>query len=544
MAESPYILEMTGIDKVFPGVHALDQCHFNLRQGEVHALIGKNGAGKSTLAKIMSGICCDYAGEYKLFEKVSRTTHTVRGVVFEQELERKLFGQSARFHSIRDAQRAGIFIVHQEINLVKNLTVAQNIFIGRESDSFFCDDNIINRKTALLFRDFDVGVRPVDRVGDLTTGKCRMVELARAVSYSTLKVLILDEPTAALSEKETEELFEKIEKLKARGVAVVFSTHRLQEISRIADRVTVLRDGKCIDTLDAKECSTQKLIQLMTGQNVTEVPKMQSAVSAGSPVILEALHLQSGRVKDVSFTLRRGEILGFTGLIGAGCTETMRLICGADRMTSGEIRVHGKLLSARHPADAIAAGIGYLPEDRKRYGLLPGLSVTDNTVLPSYGFPQFHNGMFVNEKQCEETSAQYVEQMETRTPSVKEQVQNLSGGNQQKVIISKWLLRDCDILIFDEPARGIDVSARAEIYRLMNGFVKKGKSIIMISDDIAEIMQMSDRIIVMCEGRKTGELDIADATQEKIIALASRPANDYAVETDNAVETGNAVESA
>ena len=529
MADSPYILEMTDIDKSFPGVHALDHCRFDLRKGEIHALVGKNGAGKSTLVKIMAGIYSDYGGEYKLFGQSTQTAH-VQGAVFEQELERRLFGQSARFHNIREAQRAGIFIVQQKPNLVRDLTVAQNVFIGRESYGFFCEDAIINQKTKLLMRDFDIGVRPTDRIRDLPPGKCRMVEIARAMSYPAIKALILDEPTAALSEAEAEELFEKMSRLKARGVAIVFISHRLHEISRVADRVTVLRDGKSIDTVDAKTHDIQDIVRLMIGREVEESPKTKSNVSADAPVVLEALHLHSRRVKDVSFTLRRGEILSFTGLVGAGRTETMRLIYGADRMDSGEVRLHGKSVAIRHPRDAVAAGIGYLPEDRKRCGLLPGLSVTDNTVLPSYSLPRFHTGLFVNERECEKASTRYAEQLKTQTPSLRQPIRDLSGGNQQKVLLARWLLRDCEILIFNEPTRSIDIGARAEIYTLMDALVKEGKSIIMISSDITEVLQMSDRIVVMCEGRKTGELDIADATQEKIMALAAR----YSDEPDGA----------
>lgn len=492
------ILEMRDIDKVFPGVHALDHCRFDLREGEVHALIGENGAGKSTLVKIMTGIHTDYSGEYRLF------------------------GNPVHFRNIREAQEAGISIVHQELNMMNDLTVAQNIFIGRESKGFFCNDREINQKTEALIRDFEIGVRATDRIRNLTVGKCQMVEIARAMSYQATKVLILDEPTAALSEAEAEDLFEKMNQLKARGVAIVFISHRLEEIKRVSDRVTIMRDGQYIDTLNAKTCSIQDIVRLMVGREVLEEPKAKSNVPEGAPVVLTASHLQSNKVKDVSFELRKGEILGFAGLVGAGRTETMRLIYGADPMDGGEIMVNGKKAEIHHSKDAIAHGIGYLSEDRKRYGLILGLSVTDNTVLSSYDLPELHNGIFVNEKRSAEVSEQYVKQLKTKTPSVRQMVKNLSGGNQQKVVISKWLLRNCDILIFDEPTRGIDIGARAEIYNLMDSLVREGKSIIMVSSDMTEVLKMSDRIVVMCEGRKTGELDISEATQDGIMTLATK----------------------
>lgn len=496
------VLEMTGIDKVFPGVHALDHCRFDLREGEVHALIGENGAGKSTLVKIMTGIHTDYTGDYRLFDR------------------------QVHFKNIKEAQEAGISIVHQELNMMNDLTVAQNIFIGRESKGFFCNDKVINQKTEELIREFEIGVNPTDRIRNLTVGKCQMVEIARAMSYPSTKVLILDEPTAALSEAEAEDLFSKMEQLKNRGVAIIFISHRLEEIKRVADRVTIMRDGKYIDTLDAKTCGVQDIVRLMVGREVIEAPKAKSNVQPGAPVVLECRHLRSGKVKDVSFELHKGEILGFAGLVGAGRTETMRLIYGADPMDSGEVLVNGKKVEIHHSKDAIANGIGYLSEDRKRYGLILGLPVTDNTVLSSYDLPDLHKGVFVNEKNCEDVSKKYAERLKTKTPSVQQLIKNLSGGNQQKVVIAKWLLRDCDILIFDEPTRGIDIGARAEIYHLMDELVKEGKSIIMVSSDMTEVLKMSDRVIVMCEGKKTGELDIAEATQDSIMTLATKYISD------------------
>ena len=490
------ILEMKNIDKYFPGVHALDKCQFSLREGEIHALIGENGAGKSTLVKIMTGIYESYDGEY-LFD-----------------------GKPVHFRNIREAQHAGISIVHQELNMMNDLTVAQNIFIGRESDGFFCSDKTINEKAQKLINDFDINVSPKELLKNLSVGKAQMVEIARAMSFENTRVLILDEPTAALSEAEAEDLFEKMETLRKKGVSIIFISHRLGEIMRVADRVTVMRDGAYIDTLNISECEVKDIIRLMVGREIVEEPKQKSNVKPGAPVVFEAKNLKSSKVKNVSFQLHKGEILGFAGLVGAGRTETMRLICGADPRESGDIFINGKQCKIEHGKDAIQYGIGYLSEDRKRYGLILGLSITDNTVLPSYDM--LSNAGLVMEKQCEVQTQTFIDKLRTKTPSISQMVKNLSGGNQQKVVIAKWLLRDVDILIFDEPTRGIDVGARAEIYNLMDELVAEGKSIIMVSSDMTEVLRMSDRIVVMCEGRKTGELDIAKANQENIMPLDTK----------------------
>lgn len=490
------ILNMENIDKKFPGVHALKKCRFSLKKGEVHALIGENGAGKSTLVKIMTGIYSEYDGDYTFC------------------------GQKVRFQSVKEARQAGISIVHQELNMMNDLTVAQNIFIGRESKGFFCDDKNINAKAEKLICDFDIQVRPNELLKNLSVGKAQMVEIARAMSFESTKVLILDEPTAALSEGEAEDLFKKIADLKSRGVSVVFISHRLGEIMRVADRVTVMRDGEYIDTLDIENCTTDDIIRLMVGREILEEPKQKSNVKPDAPVVLEVKNLRSSKVKNVSFQLRKGEILGFAGLVGAGRTEVMRLICGADRMESGEILIKGKNCKINHPKDAIKNGIGYLSEDRKRYGLILGLPVGQNMVLPSYD--KMSDMGFVNEKKCSIEANKFIAKLKIKTPGEKQLVKNLSGGNQQKVVISKWLMKNIDIFIFDEPTRGIDVGARAEIYNLMDELVAAGKSIIMVSSDLTEILRMSDRIVVMCEGKVTGELDISDANQNNIMRLATK----------------------
>ncbi|MDD3413753.1 MAG: sugar ABC transporter ATP-binding protein [Lachnospiraceae bacterium] len=494
--EKQNILEMKNIDKRFPGVHALDNCSFSLREGEIHALIGENGAGKSTLVKIMTGIYSDFEGTY-MFN-----------------------GQQVHFNSIKEAQQAGISIVHQELNMMNDLTVAQNIFIGRESKGFFCSDKKINEMTENLIREFDINVSATDILSNLSVGKAQMVEIARAMSFESTKILILDEPTAALSEAEAEDLFKKMKKLKEKGVSIIFISHRLGEIMRVADRVTVMRDGAYIDTLQVKECTVDNIIRLMVGRDIIEEPKQHSNVKENAPIVMEVKNLCSSKVKNISFHLRKGEILGFAGLVGAGRTETMRLLCGADNRSNGEIMINGKLTVMKHPKDAITNGICYLSEDRKRYGLVLGLSVTENTVLASY--QKLSRFGFVKEKDCEEKMEGYVKKLRIKTPSGRQIVKNLSGGNQQKVVIAKWLLRDMDILIFDEPTRGIDVGARAEIYHLMDELVAQGKSIIMVSSDLTEVLRMSDRVAVMCEGMITGELSIEEANQNNIMTLATK----------------------
>lgn len=490
------ILEMRDIDKTFPGVHALDHCKFSLQEGEIHALIGENGAGKSTLVKIMTGIYSEYDGEYRFA------------------------GKPVHFNNIKEAQQAGISIVHQELNMMNDLTVAQNIFIGRESKGFFCSDTDINEMTEKLIQDFEIQVEATELLKNLSVGKAQMVEIARAMSFEVTRVLILDEPTAALSEAESEDLFSKMRALKKKGVSIIFISHRLGEIMRVADRVTVMRDGAYIDTLDVDKCRVDDIIRLMIGREILEEPKQKSNVAKDAPVVLDVKNLKSSKVKDVSFQLRKGEILGFAGLVGAGRTETMRLIYGADSIDDGEIYINGKRCTIRHSKDAIRHGIGYLSEDRKRFGLVLGLSVMDNTVISSYH--KLATAGFVNRRACTKETQKYIDKLHTKTPSVQQAVKNLSGGNQQKIVIAKWLLRDIDILIFDEPTRGIDVGARAEIYHLMEELIAQGKSIIMISSDLTEILRMSDRIIVMCEGRKTGELSIEEANQTNIMTLATK----------------------
>ena len=491
------ILTMEEIDKSFPGVHALDHVHFDVRSGEVHALMGENGAGKSTLMKVLTGI----------YSKDSGT------ITYE--------GKEVEFTNTREAQDAGIVIVHQELNMVGDLTVAQNIFIGREfMKGFAIDDRKMIEESKKLFDELHIDINPRDKMSDLTVGKQQMCEIAKAISHQA-KVIIFDEPSAALTEKEIEDLFAIIRDLREKGLAIVYISHRMDEIKVITDRVTVMRDGGYVGTLITKDCTKEDIINMMVGRVIYEDPKTESKVPKDAPVVLKVEHLNAGRmVQDVSFELRKGEILGFSGLMGAGRTETARALFGADPKTSGDIYVNGEKITINSPQDAVKHGIGYLSEDRKRYGIVVQKTITENSTLAS--LENYMSGIFINKGEEKKVSEQYIKELATKTPSADQLVVNLSGGNQQKVVIAKWLVRNCDILIFDEPTRGIDVGAKNEIYKLMNRLAAEGKSIIMISSEMTEILRMSDRIVIMCEGKKTGELDISEATQEKIMDKATR----------------------
>jgi ribose transport system ATP-binding protein len=490
---------MEGIEKSFPGVHALSQCQFELRSGEVHALVGENGAGKSTLMKVLAGIYKKDAGRisYK--------------------------GQEVDIPSPRAAQRLGISMIHQELNLMPHLTVAQNIFIGREPRQgvkFLLDEKEINNQTQHLLDTMHLKMDPRLKVSDLTVAMQQMVEIAKALSFNS-EVLIMDEPTAALTESEIEELFHTIRQLRDKGVGIVHISHRLEELKQISDRITVMRDGRYIDTVQTAEVSIDRIISMMVGRTIYESsPELPE--TPNQEVVLEVKNLNRGSVlKDINFNLKKGEILGFAGLMGAGRTEVARAVFGADPIDSGEIYILGRKVRIKSPSDAVNHGVAYLSEDRKRYGLTLGMDVESNIVLAA--FKKFLGIIgWVNSSRTRTTAAHYVKALSIKTPSIQQKVKNLSGGNQQKVVIGKWLTADTNILIFDEPTRGIDVGAKSEIYRLLNDLAQQGKSIIMISSELPEILRMSHRVIVMCEGRITGELDIAEATQESIMTYATQ----------------------
>jgi ribose transport system ATP-binding protein len=493
------LVVMEGIEKTFPGVRALDQAQFELRAGEVHALVGENGAGKSTLMKVLAGVYSKDAGR----------------ILYQ--------GKEVEIPNPRAAQNLGISMIHQELNLMPHLTLAQNVFVGREPRQgvrFVLDEKRINAQTEALFDSMHLKLDPRTKVADLTVAKQQMVEIAKALSFDS-QVLIMDEPTAALTEAEIEELFRIIRQLRDRGVGIVYISHRLEELKQISDRITVMRDGHYVGTEDAQAIPIDRIISMMVGRTIYEsAPEVPEHPS--EEIVLEARNLNRGNaIKDVSFKLMKGEILGFAGLMGAGRTEVARAVFGADPLDSGEIYVHGKRVAIRHPRDAVRHGIGYLSEDRKRYGLALGMDVEANIVLAAFNKFLGRLGV-VNSGKTRETGKHYVDALSIKTPNLQQRVKNLSGGNQQKVVIGKWLTADTEVLIFDEPTRGIDVGAKSEIYHLLNDLAGQGKSIIMISSELPEILRMSHRIVVMCEGRITGELTAAEATQESIMTYATQ----------------------
>ncbi len=491
------ILEMKNIDKRFSGVHALKSANIELREGEVHALMGENGAGKSTLMKVLCGIHKRDGGDVTLF------------------------GKPVDFSNIKESQEAGISIIHQELNMMNHLTVAQNIYIGREpmKNGIYIDDKKMEEDAKELFDKIGVKIDPSVILGTLTVGKQQMVEIAKAISHDS-KILILDEPTAALTQPEVEELFKMMKDLREKGIGMIYISHRMDEINRISDRITVMRDGEYVGTLITKDTTKDEIVKMMVGRVIYGDKKEESNVPQDAPVILEVKNLNRGKeVKNVNFKLRKGEILGFSGLMGSGRTEVARAIYGADPFDSGEIFINGKKVNIKTPEEAVKNGICYLSEDRKRYGLLLDKSVSENSVLSN--LDDYISFGWINDGKIEEEATRENEKLKTKTPSMKQKLRNLSGGNQQKVIVARWLLKNSDIFIFDEPTRGIDVGAKSEMYTLMEELAAQGKSIIMISSELSEIQRLSDRVVVMCEGRITGELDIKDATQEKIMAYAT-----------------------
>ena len=494
------LIRMQGIDKAFPGVQALEDAQFELRPGEVHALVGENGAGKSTLMKVLTGIYQRDAGTIEVA------------------------GQEVEVRNPRAGRDLGISMIHQELVLAPHLTVAQNIYMGREPRgrlSFMVDDKEQVRQTAELVDRLGLKLEPTAKVMGLKVAQQQMVEIAKALSLDA-SVLIMDEPTAALTDTEIEELFRIIRALREQGKGIVHISHRLEELREISDRVTVMRDGRHVNTVEIEAVSIDEIISMMVGRTIfEEAPHVPEGLDQ-QDVVLEVRGLSGGRaVQDVSFQLRRGEILGVSGLVGAGRTEMARLIFGADKKDAGEILVNGEPEEINNPAEAVGMGIAYLSEDRKRHGLTLGLDLETNIALAS--FQKFLKSLGrVDTGKTKTAAEERVEELDIRTPGIKQKARNLSGGNQQKVVIAKWLTAEMDILIFDEPTRGIDVGAKQEIYHLLNELAAEGKSILMISSELPEILRMSHRIIVMCEGRITGELTAVEADQEKIMTLATQ----------------------
>lgn len=488
------LLQMKGISKSFPGVRALADVDLTLQNGQVLALVGENGAGKSTLIKILGGVYRPDSGT----------------IVVE--------GEDPGITSPTSAQHAGIAIIYQEFNLVPDLTVRENIFLGREKRKRgFIDARREHRRCLDLFEMLGVRIDPEHRCRDLTVAQQQSVEITKALDVDA-KIIVMDEPTAALTVQEVGHLCRIIEDLRIRGVGVIYISHRLEETFRIADRVMVLRDGRHVDTHDVNALTRDRLIEMMVGRPLeAEFPPRR--VARGN-VRLRVEKLNRGQaVQDVSFHVHAGEVLGFAGLVGAGRTETMRIIFGADQADHGAIFLDGRPVQIAGPRDAIANRICLLTEDRKAQGLVLVHSVCDNFGLPN--LERFRRGPFLDQKHERTCFADFVTSLKIKITDHEQIAMNLSGGNQQKVVLAKWLAKNADIIIFDEPTRGIDVGAKYEIYLLMNKLAADGKAIIMISSELPEILGMSDRILVMHEGRVTGEItDVADSTQEDIISLA------------------------
>ena len=488
------LLEMEGIDKTFPGVRALQNARLDIRAGEVHALMGENGAGKSTLIKVLSGAHRPDRGEIRIG------------------------GTPVTIHGPRDAERAGIAVIYQEFNLVPGLTARENIFLGREERiGPFVRHGRERDKAAALFARMNVALDPEALCCDLTVAQQQVVEIAKAIALEA-RIVVMDEPTAALTSNEVEKLFAIIAGLKARGVGILYVSHRMDEIFRIADRVTVMRDGQYVGTQPIGQLTRERLIEMMVGRKLeNEFPKRTTTPGEPRLVVQE---LSRGRaVRGVSFEVRRGEVLGLTGLVGAGRTETARLIFGADRADHGRVILDGKELHIGNPADAIRAGICLLTEDRKGQGLVLGASVRENFGLPN--LRKFLRFGFLSENQERTRFGRYVEELRIKIPHADTPARNLSGGNQQKVVLAKWLEANAEVVIFDEPTRGIDVGTKYDIYVLINALAAQGKAIVMISSELPEVLGMSDRILVMHEGRITGEItDVGRATQEQVLALA------------------------
>jgi ribose transport system ATP-binding protein len=486
------------VNKSFSGVMALQDVQFNLKPGEVHALLGENGAGKSTLMKIISGVYTKDSGDIYINGK---------------KLLHDLTPQSA--------QAMGIGIIHQELNLCPHLTVAENIFLNRE----FVSAGILNEKkqneeVKKYLKTLDLDIDPSTPIRKLPVSKQQMVEICKTLSMNA-NIIIMDEPTSALSEKEIEELFKLIAMLKNEGKGVIYISHRLEELSRIVDRVTILRDGKYIKTMNFAETSLPEIISYMVGRTLTEkFPHVE--VERGKKV-LEVKNLSSDHgvgVKNVSFDLYRGEILAFAGLMGAGRTETVRAVSGADKTSDGEIVLDGKPVKIHAPSDAISLGLFCAPEDRKRDGLCVKMTLTENITLPSLDIVS-KLGIILRNLEGKKARAM-VDSLRIKTPSIDQYVRNLSGGNQQKVVVGKWLMRDAKVVIFDEPTRGIDVASKIEIYNIMNDLKRNGIGVMFVSSELPEILGMSDRVLVMCNGRITADLKTTNTNQEEILKYATQ----------------------
>jgi len=490
------LLEMNHIRKEFPGVLALKDVSLQLRAGEVHALLGENGAGKSTLIKILGGIYSKDSGDIAID------------------------GKTVFINSVIDAQKLGISVIHQELVLVPHMSVAENIYLGREpmKGIRFVDFKKMQEDAQKLLDSFELDIRSETEVSDLTIAQQQIIEIIKALSFNA-KILVMDEPTSSLSEKDVDFLFDNIRKLKKAQVGIIYISHRMSELKQIADRITVIRDGEYIGTRNSGEATTDELIAMMVGRKLTNY--YTRTFGNPSEKVLEVKNLSAGKLlKNISFQLYSGEILGFAGLVGAGRSEVMRCIFGIDPFESGQILLNGKEVKISNPEDAMHKGIALVPESRKKEALFLAQSVKYNITIKSLG--EFIRGIHVNNAREMEITKKYVDVMEIKTPSYQQIIANLSGGNQQKVVIGRWLATKPRILILDEPTRGVDVGAKAEIYSIMNELVQEGVAIIMISSELPEVVNMSDRVVVMSNGRITGCLSREGLTQEKIMYYATQ----------------------
>lgn len=496
MEQKP-MLRVENITKSYSGTVVLDGVTMEIATGEIHALIGENGAGKSTLCKMIAGAIEPTAGQI-----------LIQGKAYDRLSPKK-------------AKEEGVTMVYQEFNLIPEMTIYENLFVGKEvKKGVFVDKKQMLRLSEEIFEEMDISIDCNAKIKDISVAYCQLVEIAKALLEES-KLLILDEPTAPLTTKEIEILFQVLMKLKKKGISMIYISHRLEEIFRICDRITVLRDGKFITSMNTEDTNREELIRFMIGRELSqEFPKRveQNTQNDREP-ILELKHVSNQKINNISFRLKKGEILGIAGLVGAGRTEVARAIFGADSISEGDIFIKGKKTKIKSPLDAIRNGIGLIPEDRKREGLMLQHSIEANISLVV--IQSLSDALFINRKRERELLDREIEMLNIKLQSVKQPAESLSGGNQQKIVLAKWLATECDILIFDEPTRGIDVGAKKEIYEFLFDLKKQGKSIILISSEMSEILNLSDRILVMYEGRLTGEIDYKEATQEKVMSKAS-----------------------
>lgn len=500
------LVSIKNVSKQFNAVRALDNVSFDVRRGELHAVMGENGAGKSTLMKILSGVIHDYQGQLEID------------------------GQPARFQGTRDAERAGISIIHQELNLVEQLSVAANIFLGREATSWLgvLNQTQMDQQAAELLRKLDSGIAPTDLVGSLRVGDQQLIEIAKALSLQA-SILIMDEPTSALTESEVARLYGVIDSLRSQGVTILYISHKMDEVFRLANRITVLRDGRFVKTLDSQDTNAREIAHLMVGREIAEMPPRQEVANQEAVLEVDGLSLAwpgragAWRLRKLGFSLRRGEVLGVAGLMGAGRTELLECLFGASSVQpTGRIVIDGQERTFSHPSDAVAAGIAMVTEDRKRLGLFGHLSVRGNISI--CGLSDLSRlGVISSSKEMTATQAQ-VQQLSIKADGVEASINSLSGGNQQKCIIGRCMLTQPKILLLDDPTRGVDVGAKAELYRLMEQLAAEGMSIIVTSSELPELLTVCDRILVLCEGVLTGEFSRAEATEQNIMEAATAQA--------------------